>query len=155
MWVRVPGTGTSVRSSRPRKTVKLFLCAFNRLTLSESSTGSPVSCIVFHVYKCIFIMISPSLLHPVLFPAQSSDCAFSLSLSFVWMNFHVSSLWRLIFLLTQGSLRLNSRSDSTGDWEKGRRRRGRGVKYEWNESESHKSHNKVVNIDLPLGDDNN
>lgn len=63
--MRVPGTGTSVRSSRPRKTVKLFLCAFNRLTLSESSTGSPVPCIVFHVYKCIFIMISPpSLLLP-------------------------------------------------------------------------------------------
>lgn len=137
---RVPGTETSVRSSRPRKTVKLFLCAFNRLTLSELSTGSPVVCIVFHVYKCIFIMISPP---------------FSLSLSFVWMNFHVSSLWRLIFILTQESLRLNSRSDSTGYWEKGKRRREWGVKCEWNESESHKSHNKVVNIDLPLGDDNN
>lgn len=67
---------------RPRKIGKLFLCAFNRLTLRTS----PLPHIVFHVYECIFIMISARFLLLFL-------CIFC----FIRYNFHGSTLWSLIF----------------------------------------------------------
>lgn len=97
MRVRVRVSLGSSRGSR--KTVKLFLCAFNRLTLRESPSRD--ACIVFHVYECVFIMIFPSDISP--FPLLK-------------IQFRLNAFSCVFFMRLDSFLRHNLSSDSYGSY---------------------------------------